>query len=448
MPKVLVVDDSATLRKLVSGVLEREGYDVVVACDGEDALEALDAATTKPDLVLVDFVMPGMDGLELAFALRAQPEHADIPLVLMSARGEGAREQFLEASGAVDAITKPFETEALVAVVEHALGRGRSRPRAFTSSGRLPAAAPAEPGPSRGARASSPPGEPPALTGRIGVIPLAAVLQMLQLERKSGVLRCQGPELAVEVFLRDGLVDLVKAEGPAYEFRLGRFLVDRGVISAEEIDAIVERALADPDSDRELLAAARDGAASTLASPTVRDPGFFAEELTPPSLSVPASRRGRPLLGDLLLGSGRVSPEQLRDALARQSSELVYEMLRWPRGRFELRDGAPHPDAERARLGLPMAALVMEGFRRLDEWREIERGLGSFDEVLVRDDLALSALGDDALSRAETAVLASVDGARCVRDILKATAFPRFEACKVLAQLLEARLVRPRHGAR
>jgi len=75
----------------------------------------------------------------------------------------------------------------------------------------------------------------------------------------------------------------------------------------------------------------------------------------------------RKLLGDILVDSGRVTRDQLRDALARQSSELVYEILRWPKGKFEFRRETLPALAESARLGLPVASVGMEGFRRVDE---------------------------------------------------------------------------------
>jgi hypothetical protein len=152
----------------------------------------------------------------------------------------------------------------------------------------------------------------------------------------------------------------------------------------------------------------------------------------------------RVLLGDALLQSGLITEEQLKSALARQSSELIYEMLRWPKGWFEFRISVASLLARKAKLGLPVASVVMEGFRRVDEWRLVEQGLGSFESKLVRDPVAIDALRLDDLARAERVVLEAIDGDRTVREIIAASHMSSFDACRILLQFLEARIVRRR----
>src|SRR5206468_11567374 len=89
--------------------------------DGEDALGKLRAAPV--DLVLTDFVMPRMNGYQLCRELRADTALKSLPIVLMSAKGDKIRGQFVQQTGAVDAITKPFDARGLLAVVENALQR-------------------------------------------------------------------------------------------------------------------------------------------------------------------------------------------------------------------------------------------------------------------------------------------------------------------------------------
>ncbi len=121
--RILIVDDSPTVRRVVSAILERHGYDPALASDGRDALDALTSGEVKADLVLVDFVMPRMNGYQFCRALRAHADLASMPVVLMSAKSDRIRDQFVEQTGAIDAITKPFDAQALVAVVENALLR-------------------------------------------------------------------------------------------------------------------------------------------------------------------------------------------------------------------------------------------------------------------------------------------------------------------------------------
>jgi hypothetical protein len=86
----------------------------------------------------------------------------------------------------------------------------------------------------------------------------------------------------------------------------------------------------------------------------------------------------------------------------------------------------------------------MEGFRRVDEWRVLERTLGSFDSVLVRDDAAFGALDISSLPPREKMVLDLVDGERSVRQIVVASHLSSFDACRTLVQFLEARVLRRR----
>jgi hypothetical protein len=125
----------------------------------------------------------------------------------------------------------------------------------------------------------------------------------------------------------------------------------------------------------------------------------------------------------------------------RQSSELIYEVLRWQRGRFELKNKPPPPLAENARLALPVASVVIEGFRRVDEWRVIEAKVGRFDEVLVLDPVAIDSVGAENIGPHEHAMLEAIDGTRAIREIVSITHMSSFDACKILFQLMEARLV-------
>src|SRR3954465_1019226 len=128
--RVLIVDDSPTILKVVSAILARHGYEPAAARDGLAGIEMIKRGP-KFDLVLLDFVMPRMNGYQFCRELRSNPAHRSLPVVLMSAKGDKIRGQFVQQTGAVDAITKPFDARALVAVIEGALAKtaeGRARP--------------------------------------------------------------------------------------------------------------------------------------------------------------------------------------------------------------------------------------------------------------------------------------------------------------------------------
>src|SRR6478609_9734015 len=128
--RVLIVDDSPTILKVVSAILSRHGYEAAAARDGLAGIEMIKRGP-KFDLILLDFVMPRMNGYQFCRELRSSAVHRALPVVLMSAKGDKIRGQFVQQTGAVDAITKPFDARALVAVIEGALAKtaeGRSRP--------------------------------------------------------------------------------------------------------------------------------------------------------------------------------------------------------------------------------------------------------------------------------------------------------------------------------
>src|SRR5580700_6414862 len=123
MARILVVDDSPTLRKVVTSILERHGYEAVAAADGLIALEALQNPEAPIDLVLLDFVMPKMNGFQFCRAVRASDRFARLPVVLMSAKSDKIRDNFVDQTGAIDAISKPFDAQALLVAIENALRR-------------------------------------------------------------------------------------------------------------------------------------------------------------------------------------------------------------------------------------------------------------------------------------------------------------------------------------
>jgi hypothetical protein len=197
------------------------------------------------------------------------------------------------------------------------------------------------------------------------VISIAEVLQLLDLQRQSGVLSIFTRSSEITLYVKQGRLEFAASRGLRVEFRIGRYLVEDGAITRDELHTVLDN---------------RAG-----------------------------SKR---LLGELLIQLSMVTEEQVRRALVRQTHELVYEVVRWNKGRFAFTVGSENPAATKAALGIETGGLVMEGFRRVDEWRLIE-GSFDFDEVLYHDTVAIERMGEDAnLTRQERAVLGAIDGGR------------------------------------
>ncbi len=122
-PFILVVEDEDALATLLQYNLEKEGYRVAVAADGEDALVRVDEA--QPDLLMLDWMLPKVSGIEVCRRLRSRPETRNLPIIMLTARGEETdRIRGLD-TGADDYITKPFSMTELTARVRAVLRRIR-----------------------------------------------------------------------------------------------------------------------------------------------------------------------------------------------------------------------------------------------------------------------------------------------------------------------------------
>jgi type II secretory ATPase GspE/PulE/Tfp pilus assembly ATPase PilB-like protein len=121
--KVLLVDDEDSLRKVMRELLERDGYVVAEARDGVQALDQVDRV--GPDIIVLDLNLPGLDGYGVLSHLRSRPATADIPVIVLTAKGDEDNEVRVFELGADDFLTKPFRARALSARLEAVLGRRR-----------------------------------------------------------------------------------------------------------------------------------------------------------------------------------------------------------------------------------------------------------------------------------------------------------------------------------
>ena len=117
MTQLLVADDSETVLLMLQRRLEMEGYDVVTATDGVEALERLrELAPKEPDIILLDAMMPNMSGTEVLEEVRGKG--STVPIVMISAHLDAQEPDRMRSLGATDCIPKPFEWEDLIAKIE------------------------------------------------------------------------------------------------------------------------------------------------------------------------------------------------------------------------------------------------------------------------------------------------------------------------------------------
>jgi DNA-binding response OmpR family regulator len=425
---LLVIDDSPTLLKVVESALTQAGYRVDVAADGKTGLALVRGRPTVPDLILLDGVIPGSDPVEICGQFAQDAALARVPVVVMATRDDDLEARFARAPNVVDYISKPFSPDALRAVVSAVVSAygspsGRVRPTGAEASGPTPAsrAAVSEAlslSTMTAATVSAATADVLggfALLGDLAVVSLGEVFSMLKDRAQTGVLRVVNTSTSaqIEIAFRGGQIDLAGAAGVAEEFLLGRFAIERGDVPAAALDAVLEERRRATDKP--------------------------------------------PLFGADLVARGLLTNAQLKRIMARQTSELVYETLRWMHGYFQLRlapEGAvddPGPGAppilalaRGAALAIDVDRLLLEGFRRVDEWRVIGRVVEAADQVYVRDEDRIAALPGATFTREELAVLERIDGRRSVREIVRALRLGSFDVSKILFRLLRARLIRAR----
>jgi CheY-like chemotaxis protein len=414
---LLVIDDSPTLLKVVESTLTRAGYRVDTAADGAAGLSLVRGSRTVPDLILLDGVIPGSDPAEICRQLAGDDALARVPVVVMASKGDDLEARFARAPNVVDYISKPFSPDALQAVVSHVVeSRGaRGVPEAGPPEG---GTGPTPQSRAAVAEALSRSWAPEAtatllggyaLAGDLAVVALGEILSMLKERAQSGVLRVVNTttEARVEIVFQEGRIDFAGAVGVSEDFLLGRFAAERGDVKPADLEAVLEERR--------------------------------------------ASKTKPPLFGADLVARKLLTEAQLKRAMTRQTSELVYETLRWTHGFFQLKR-ATEADATAALVTLARGAalainvdrLLLEGYRRVDEWRVIERVVDSFDRVFVRDENKITGMPRGTFTREELAVLERVDGRLTVREIVRALRMGSFDVSKILFRLLRTKLIRPR----
>ncbi len=117
--KILVIDDDPVVLKIATRVLQRAGYEVITAADATDGLNK--AAETSPDLVILDVMLPGMDGFDVCRYLRSNPETAHLPIIMFTGKVLPREQQMGYTAGADDYLTKPVNATELLSRVESTL---------------------------------------------------------------------------------------------------------------------------------------------------------------------------------------------------------------------------------------------------------------------------------------------------------------------------------------
>jgi CheY-like chemotaxis protein len=423
--RILVVDDSPTVRRLVELILTPQGYIVHTANDGDQGLAL--AKQICPAVILVDFVMPKMNGYIFCKTLRADPDFKNIPLILITSKGEDVGPKFEKDFGILEYFTKPFEPDELIQKLEEVLSAHKAREQ--------------ETAPAQGAgSAVDSEGllaefherfdktvrqyfqkdfpllmkkvfsdtlretglvkhETLAMSGQIDQIPLPDLLNFSYNSKLSGRLTIFSREIFGEIFLDKGMFVFATV---SHKDRSNQFLMDLlcndGKIAKASMQKVVEEA---------------------------------REENLP--------------VGRVLVKKGVLSEEGLMSYLLKYSQDAFNRILEAQEGSFYLENDSLPLNLQDISFRVPLISVLMDGLRQLDEKQLAATEFTDENIVLVRLITNENALDSVTLNENEMRLFTIIDGQKNLREVIQESPFDPLETKRIFYVLRKAGLLRPKN---
>ncbi len=427
--KILNIDDSPTVQRLIEMILSSQGYQVVLASDGEEGIAK--AKSERPDLILVDFVMPKMNGYQVCKTLKEDAEFRSTPIILVTSKGDKVGSKFVDVLGISEYFTKPFQPEELLAKIREVLDKKAQEEAAAAThaastarmrQGAAPAVSPAIDA------VALPQGLEGAITGIVRrLLDEFATTRLPELIRKE----LGGGDAAGTAAIRGNLASfriIELMQMLALQRQTGCLSITRGDGRAE--------------------ISFRDGAV-VFAGCTMNGSIGGVEGLLRKSCHVGddglqhakriAEMTGQPIDG--VLAQERLLDQKTFGACLRRHTEsVVFKAMGWKDGEFTFERGVPPVFANP--VALKVDDLILEGTRRADEWVLIQQKIPTFSlilEPLIGNAEELTRRG---LSDIDLKVFALVDGKRTIQDIIELSLLSDFDVAKSMFILLSVNLIR------
>jgi CheY-like chemotaxis protein len=441
--KILDIDDSPTVQRLIEMILSSQGYQVVLASDGEEGIAK--ARSERPAVILVDFVMPKMNGFQVCKTLKEDPSFKDTPIILVTSKGDKVGSKFVDTLGITEYFTKPFQPEELLAKIREVIDKGTAPParmpvreparevlRGFVREPYVesrpepqPAAPRHAPGPASAAggmeamvrsiveqvlgefvRDTLPElikkelarpqhAESAGIRGNLASVRIVEVLQMLGLQRQTGRLLVTQSGDAVEVYFKDGSVVLASSNCGG---------------EATAVDVLLNKTC------------------------RIENVGLQHARRIASMTSQPIDR--------VLIQERMIDAKTFAQCLRRHTESAVFKSMAWKEGEFFFEKAAPPVFA--SALNLKVDDLLMEGARRSDEWSLIRQKIPHFDivfEPMIGNAEELTTRG---MSDVDLRVFSYIDGRRTIQEIIDILGMGDFEVVKSMFILLSVNLIRRR----
>ena len=470
--KILDIDDSPTVQRLIEMILASQGYKVVLASDGEEGIAM--ARSERPALILVDFVMPKMNGFQVCKTLKEDPEFKDTPIILVTSKGDKVGSKFVDVLGISEYFTKPFQPEELLAKIREVLDRKKaSAPPPPPAREIRP---PAPPTPREVPRPYVPPlpreaprtFEPPPRE-----VPKAFEPAPLRETHRSQVPSPVSPphhaaatgieatirEIITQVldeFIATTLPELIRKELARAPHEAGAGI--KGNLASFRIVEVMQMLSMQRQTGRLTIHSSseaveiyfREGAV-VFSSGNCGDAAAGMDTLLRKSCRVDSDSLQHAVsiagmtgeqVDKVLIREKLLDVRTYSDCLRRHTESVVYKVMAWKEGDFSF-ENAP-PPVLAVPLQIKVDDLLLEGARRSDEWTLIQQKIPNLNivfEPMIGNAEELTTRG---MSDTDLKVFSLIDGRRTVQDIIDADYLGEFDVAKSIFILLSVNLIRRR----
>lgn len=424
--RVVVIDDSPTVRKLAEVVLAEEGYDVYTAEDGEEGLKI--AEKVLPSVILVDFIMPRMNGYQFCKIARENQLLKDVPIILITAKGEEVGEKFTEKFGVVDYFIKPFQPDELVEKVNSIVQSqkvGEEEVAVMEAIGE-PEIAEAVYTPDIGETVDR-------VIQRYFYEELPLLLQksIFDILKQTGVVKAAGITLSGD--LSDfNLIDILQLIDTARS--TGKLSVFSPVMSSE---------------------IHFDKGSIVYATTSKQGRNIFSGDILEKRKSIPrevlnrafrsSKETGIPIFRTFL-NEGILSEDEIMSILKERIDDAIYSTMELEAGSFFFEKMPLPENLSDISLRVKVSQVILEGARRVDERRLAAKMFQDNDIVFIRlmTDVAME---DINLDESELKIFSLVDGKRTLGDIIRISGIEEREVKRIFYTLTKVGILKKKNSA-
>jgi DNA-binding response OmpR family regulator len=420
--KILEIDDSPTVQRLTEMILASDGYEVILASDGEEGIAK--ARSERPAVILVDFIMPKMNGFQVCKILKEDPDLKDIPIILVTSKGDRVGSKFVDTLGISDFFSKPFQPDDLLAKIREVITKRKEAEipppplKLMIESGpEMLSPAPDKtttdievmvrtiveqvldhfmkttlPGIIRKELKAQLGGGTTGIQGNLSSVRIVEVMQMLGLQRQSGRLVISHGGNDAEVYFKEGTVIFASAYCNQNNTAVEGLLRKSCKINEDNLRQIMR----------------------------------IAEKTSHP-------------IDQILVREQLIDQETFTECLKSHTESAVYQIMIWKAGDFYFDRTASPVFA--ATVQIRVDDLLLEGARRVDEWDLIRKKIPDFNMVFEPVVENSTDLTSRRMSDIDRKVFSLVNGKRTIQDIIEPLFLGEFDVAKSIFILLSVNLI-------